>query len=180
MKRSRKQTLALIALAFIIGCARVPGRQASESKALIKRSGWDVSLLVALKQKRNLRLKSEASPAINITELLVPAEGVLLEDTISRIEGDAQQNGIRNSPMRVDHAVKYEVNGRVFCYFVSGPGVAIARISREETRVGTLGCISAFAFYDEDGDGKFESLLSWNIQVSFEPHIPDWASKIRG
>ena len=74
-------------------------------------------------------------------------------------------------------ADRFDVNGRVFCYTIFGPGAAIEQISKTEKRVAALGCESHFSFDDEDGDGKFETLVPLPDRTPFEPHVPLWAQR---
>ncbi|HEV8368374.1 MAG TPA: hypothetical protein VGQ39_10530 [Pyrinomonadaceae bacterium] len=152
-----------------------------QTRALTKRSGWNVRLLSNLKAKSRAPIATddESLQGIYATILIVPEEGILLEETAYPVEIDSQKQRVHLSPMSAHSAVKYDVDGRIFCYVVSGPGVGISRISKSEKRVGALGCLSAFAYYDEDGDGRFETLLSLDSQASFTLHVPSWVNKWR-
>lgn len=77
--------------------------------------------------------------------------------------------------MNASYASRFDVNGHIFCYTVRGPGVAITQISPTEKRVGALGCESFFAFYDNDGDGKFETLVPLATVGALDLHVPSWA-----
>ena len=146
----------------------VPG-----SRALVRHSGWNVRSLRRLRTKSRslLNFSDGRLKEVNQTVLAVPKEGILIEDTAS-YAGDSEV--ARSSPMNAYTVVKYDVGGRVFCYTVFGPGVSIVKKSKTEKRVGVLGCLSAFAYYDEDGDGRFEKLVPIDTEARFSPQVPGW------
>ena len=161
----------ILALASCLA-PNVGGRQQNGTprEALTKSSGWNVGLLSKLKSKSHSPIDDGTSRGIRASILLVPEEGILLEDT-AYMEVEGQKRSVRPSPMNVRTAVKYDVQGLVFAYLVSGPGVSILQISNDEMWVGALGCFSQFAYYDEDGDGRFETLYSV-VMEPFKLHVP--------
>ena len=146
---------------------------AAPARTLVRNSGWNVRPLRRLKMKSQslLNLSDGRLKKVNQTVLAVPKEGILIEDTASCARDSEVAH---SSPMNAYTVVKYDVGGRVFCYTVFGPGVSILKISKTEKRVGALGCLSAFAYYDKDGDGRFETLVALATDAPFSPLVPGW------
>jgi hypothetical protein len=53
----------------------------------------------------------------------------------------------------------------------------LVRISKTEKHVAALGCESFFAFYDNDGDGKFETLVPLDNDGSLNLNVPSWTQR---
>src|SRR5436190_9073674 len=151
MKITMERIALILALAFCLASnAGAQQQNEPQREALTKSSGWNVGSLSKLQSKSRSSIDDAKFRRISVSILVVPEEGILLEDT-AYLEVEGQKRSVRPSPMNVRTAVKYEVQGRVFGYVVTGPGVSILHISKNEMRVGALGCLSEFAYYDEDG-----------------------------
>ena len=176
MKITMGRIALILALASCLA-SNVGGQQQNEPQRedLTKSSGWNVGSLSKLKSKSRSPIDDGITRGISVSILVVPEEGILLEDT-AYLEVEGQKRSVRPSPMNVRTAVKYDVQGRVFGYVVSGPGVSILPISKDEMRVAALGCLSGFAYYDDDGDGRFETLSSVDMMKTFKLHVPSWVN----
>jgi len=123
--------------------------QTVNDQALVNASGWGIDALLVLKMKSQSEMRF-GTAKVCAAALLVPEEGILFEDTAYYLEVNGRRT-LHASPMNAYFASRFDVNGHVFAYTVRGPGVAIAQVSKTETRVGALGCESFFAFYDNVG-----------------------------
>lgn len=66
---------------------------------------------------------------------------------------------------------EYQINGHKFCYRVQANRMFI----NKETGISSqAGALFFFSYYDEDGDGKFESLELDESGLSDPPNIPQW------
>jgi hypothetical protein len=150
----------------------------SEIKGIIKSEGWNISRLNELKADARipwLKFGEGNSHTLYMTALIPPERGVLLEDTAYYITVERNQI-IHDSPMNARTIRRWDVDGKVFCYTVFGPGVGIQEEPNGDKFIATLGCITGFAYYDEDGDGKFEK-LAHAPSHSYSPQIPAWVLK---
>ena len=160
---------------LLLNAANAYPQNEHDDGRFVKPEGWNIASLQRLKTKSQSQLRV-ASSNVNVKALLVPDDGILFEDTAYCLDIHGSRT-LHPSPMNARGAARYDVNGRVFCYTVFGPGVAIAQISKTERRVGALGCESRFAFYDQDGDGKFETLVPLPYETPFEPKVPLWVQR---
>jgi hypothetical protein len=172
---SRRITLILLSCMSAVLFLTVVGRSQDNPEALVKRNGWDVVALRRLKLKTQSQVAVDGA-AVNVAALLVPQEGILFEDTAYYLNVNGNRT-LHASPMNAYGAARYDVNGRVFCYTIFGPGVAITQMSKTEKQVAALGCESHLAFYDQDGDGKFETLVPLADRGPFSPQIPSWVRR---
>jgi hypothetical protein len=158
---------------LLLTVPNVHPQSASNDQSFVKPHGWNIAPLEQLKTKSHSQLRV-ASGNVNVTALLVPEEGILFDDTAYYLNVNGNRT-LHPLPMNAYGAARFDVNGRVFCYTIFGSGVAIEQISKSARRVAALGCEFHFAFYDEDGDGKFETLVPLPDRTAFEPHVPLWA-----
>ena len=149
-----------------------------DDQTFVKPGGWNLRPLQHLKTGSQSR-ELISGMDVNISVLLVPEEGILFEDTAYYLNINGNRT-LHPSPMNARYASELDVNGHIFCYTVRGPGVAIQQISKTKKLVGALGCESFFAFYDEDGDGKFETLVPLPDRGPIDLHVPAWAQRYVG
>ena len=165
-------------LALLLTTAVASSQTDVDDQTFVKQGGWSLSSLQHLKIESQSR-EIVSAMDVNIAVLLVPKEGILLEDTAYYLNVNGNRT-LHPSPMNARYASKLDVNGHVFCYTVRGPGVSIQQISKTKRLVGALGCESFFAFYDEDGDGKFETLVPLPDRGPIDLHVPSWAQRYVG
>ena len=161
----------VIFVVSIVGVA-IALSQTANDRAFVKPGGWNIDALRPLKTKSQSETRL-GSANVSISDLLVPEEGILFEDTAYYLDANGSPT-LHASPMNAYSASRFDVNGHVFAYTIRGPGVAIAQISKTEKRVGALGCESFFAFYDTDGDGKFETLVPLETDGPLNLNVPFW------
>jgi hypothetical protein len=75
-------------------------------------------------------------------------------------------------PLRIQ---RFSYNGRTFCYLIA---VATYDYNDKTGFGGVAGDESSFAFYDEDGDGRFETREWANMMIGspdmFRLRLPQW------
>ena len=160
--------VALVFLPLVRGQQSV----APEDQAAVRNRGWNIQSFRFLKVKTQAPIEGQER-AVNCAVLLVPEGGILLEDTAYYVVVDGKRT-LHPSPMNAYTVSRFDVDGRVFGYTASVPGVSVERISKTQKSVAALGCESFFAFYDEDGDGRFETMVSIAYGVPFKVHVPTW------
>ncbi len=165
----------LAKLAILLGAVALALPQDANDGALVKSNGWNTGALRLLKTKSQSEMLVGAAN-VNVSVLVMPEEGILFEDTAYYLNINGNRT-LHPSPMNAYSASKFDVNGNVFAYTVRGPGVAIARISKTQKRVAALACESFFAFYDRDGDGKFETLVHLGDNGPLNLNVPSWARR---
>jgi hypothetical protein len=81
--------------------------------------------------------------------------------------------------IRVDYIKRFEANGKPYCYFFRGTCVKVRRYRKGKAQVQDVivqGCVTGYALYDEDGDGKFETFDPYATKL---PYIPElWLKTI--
>jgi len=160
---------------LLLTTAVAASRTGVDDQTFVKPGGWNLSSLQHLKTKSQSQ-ERVSGMNVNIAALLVPEEGILFEDTAYYLNVNGNRT-LNPSPMNAYYASRLDVNGHVFCYTIRGPGVAITQISKTEKRVGALGCESFFAFYDADGDGKFETLVPLDSDEPLNLNVPSWTQR---
>ena len=134
------------------------------SRVFIKESGWIIP-------NSNLRKASTVSFKVKVQD----ERKVKLKVTYYDFQDDIVTNepltslGIVSDKIRYQKISEYKIKDKIFCYKIS--------FSYDSSAV-----VSFFSYYDEDGDGKFESLVVDEIingRSSFfnVPHIPQWLLK---
>ena len=65
---------------------------------------------------------------------------------------------------------QYDIDGRTFCYVAE---VSPAKVGKDNRIISTVPTTSSLYFYDNDGDGKFET-AQWGRSFGFGLHAPQW------
>lgn len=139
----------------------------AEKGRVMREDGWEVPGLAAgvqMGERGLFRASSAAAPQIDLTWLRPTVKGddeFLIDDNYFR---EDERKALRLLPGRlaVIKIARYDVNQKPFCYvvFVHPQGV---------------GATNGLAYYDEDGDGKFEVIERASVLPSFLPRLPAWA-----
>jgi hypothetical protein len=102
--------------------------------------------------------------------------GILLWDAAYyRVENG--KRSLHGSPISANPVTRLDVDGRVFAYLAYGMGVAISEFNRRrpaESTFNFLGCFMGYAYYDLDGDGRFELLATSEKLRGANIFIPSW------
>lgn len=156
----------------------------SEVAGIINPQGWVIPQVKAQPYEGRAPLKrlggSNSKTIYYLYHAIGEDEEVLLDVT----EYYAKSIGARKNHrdlMRIHTAEQYDVNGKVFCYSFIGYHVVMDKTKQGWVRA-TLGTgLHGIAFYDEDGDGKFEKLAGFNVNPlpsrKFKIHAPAWVLK---
>jgi hypothetical protein len=139
--------------------------QTTSSKALkvTRESGWEIP---SLKQSRVTRSRQTLSnkndePVQIYWTWLEPQQESLL-DTSSYLPEELKVLRLESGVWSVTRVIEYDVDERKFCYVIL-------------IHPQNAGALSALHYYDEDGDGNFETVERGNAHfVSFIPRIPQW------
>jgi hypothetical protein len=125
-----------------------------------------------------MRVGDDNSPTVYRSVLRPTGGKVLFEDTAFYTfdEGSGTLK-IARQPLMADEVIRYDVNGKAFCYTVAGTCVSVTSDQKGVKRILFLGCTTGYAFYDEDGDGILEKLDLEGDPSRFKLHIPEWVAK---
>lgn len=134
-----------------------------------KKDGWDVPCLAISRTEIPVEtyLSKTISPKINLTELKLSQEVTtyiytyFLEQSENLI--------VHPNKVRVGKIERFAVGNRAFCYIVYGNYVETDGKTKAEVSMGKM---STFVYYDDNGDGLFEVFDSG--PPTFEPRIPKW------
>jgi hypothetical protein len=151
----------------------------SEIKGIVKSEGWDISRLDEWKADARIpwfNIGEGGTHTLYMMAIIPPEKGVLLVDTAYYMTDEQGKRIIHDSPMKARTIRRWDVDGKVFCYTVFGPGVGIQQEPNGDILIATLGCVTGFAYYDEDGDGRFEKMVHAPSE-SYSPQIPAWVWK---
>ena|ERR1044072_1534802 len=148
----------------------------SNAKKYIKEGGWKVPDLNSSRRTLTLSKKvnlNNASVRVLITEF-EPTTEILTDEPFKTINLSIEL--IHINTIRI-----YSVRGHVFCYRIQADEAS--KDNKQRTVYG--GMLFFFSYYDEDGDGKFESLVldevdsSGNNSFYAFPHLPKWLSNVK-
>jgi len=93
--------------------------------------------------------------SVNVKSYAI-SEDILIEDPAKFLENLPESRSPSLGLLRV-HAIKeFEINGRIFCYQVRFMRAGVDPITG---KVGYGGGLFFYSYYDDDGDGKIESLV---------------------
>jgi hypothetical protein len=155
---------------------KTEGAGKPREKAL-KQEGWRVPGIE--EYKKVSRVKERQVTGGTVTQKVFEAEARPVVDLDGTTVGNIDQKGINVSYQIAKKKKRlfdvrdfstYEVNGRVFAYGVTLVPVAIEK----HTRV-YVGAMYSLFYYDEDGDGRFETRYS-GLPL---PKTPTWVGMAR-
>jgi hypothetical protein len=139
----------------------------NRSLKIIKKDGWTIPGLKQSEIKKPRHSNDSVSGQKIFFTVLEPKQDVITEFAPDTLQQKAPL--LLNKKWLVDSITQYDINNRIFCYkvFLS---IVDTNVSGEvNTRYGAS---TAIVYYDEDGDGKFETLdLEDNLA---RPRIPQW------
>ena len=111
------------------------------------------------------------------TEINLPEGGGILLWDAAYYKVENGRRMLHESPISANPITKLDVDGRVFAYLAYGTGVAITEFNRRRPSESTfifLSCFMGYAYYDLDGDGKFELLAASERLRGANLFIPSW------
>lgn len=140
-------------------------RQAGEDY-FIKATGWDMPHLAGLRTGESSISHQPGDDgkliAINLTNLY-PASDVITDEPLASV-------GYKLGVFKLVSMVKCDINGHVFEYSQQVTSVISDQKSGKIVENGTP---YFFRYYDMDGDGLFETLVTDSSDIM----VPDWAQK---
>jgi hypothetical protein len=138
---------------------------------IIKKDGWIVPTLTSemvVKPRTSLKVRSyrvfktEYGPKDDF--IVTATRKVFADSGLMEDEGEH---------WRIWSIIKFEKNDTVFCYMMKGAKVILDSDGVVKGRVATA---IGLNLYDEDGDGKFETLEFASISPEI-PRLPKWVSE---
>ncbi|MBK7704489.1 MAG: hypothetical protein IPJ30_01630 [Acidobacteria bacterium] len=132
-----------------------------ESRVFIRDGGWPIPKSHLVKdQSFGLKMKLPDGRNVKLKGIIYDFSKEIVSDEPFRTLGYSNPN------IRFTELFEYKIKGRTFCYKLLYSYV-------------TKGVDNFLAYYDEDGDGVFESLVldetvNGRYSVSNIPHIPPW------
>jgi hypothetical protein len=146
-------------------------------KKTVKEDGWRVPGIDEYRKVSSVTEKQVKGVAV--TQKVFEAEARPVVDLDGQTVGNIDAKGINVSQAVADEKKRlfdvrgfstYEVNGRVFAY-----GVTLVPVVIEKNIRTYAGAMYSLFYYDEDGDGRFETRYS-GLPL---PGIPAWVGAAR-
>lgn len=174
-------SLSLAAVLVSVGnavCAVAQDRQSVAPKRVVMPQGWKIPGL-AESQARRPRHPLPAGYGVQgvplqIT-LLRPKREVRDTVLLYGVKDDGETVVVGQRRVAVRAIIKCDVNEKVFLYIVQFGNLGFDPVSRAVSQSGIFGLL----YYDDDGDGIFESRESGPLVVTRDLRIPDWVLKKR-
>lgn len=156
-----------------VGEIPIPGKLPDGGKTLVMKTGWHPPEVVPEKSKEyQFKAKTRDGREVSVKSTFYqPIFGVLVEPVSSEHVG--------LGPLAIQAVKEYKVKNRTFACAV--------QVNRVEIDPGTNaitsshGSVFFFTYYDEDGDGTFETLALdergdkfGHISFALPPHVPNW------
>lgn len=137
-----------------------------DEQKVMKEGGWEIPGLAQGKvtQPRTVFRSSDVDGVRVYWAWLRPeaqeGEEFIIEDAYFSAD---ERKTLRLIPgeQAVMKIARYDVGERVFCYQVT-------------IHPKGIGAMNALVYYDEDGDGRFETVERGSVLPSFVPRIPQW------
>jgi hypothetical protein len=141
-------------------------------RALIKDTGWQVAY------SNTGRGEQARITAKTIDGLEVPIDLTSYRPEFGSIrlaEDVAASIGLGN--LNVQTMLEYKVKDRTFAYAI---GANQIDLDENNKITGSRMMIMNFMFYDEDGDGRFETLIKSDpvFNTTRRPQVPQWAAQV--
>lgn len=168
----------------LLVCAPVLGQRVVDvqPEGVVKLRGWVIPHLRHLRDRERVAVMpvgAEGKHTLYATEIGIPEDRaiVLADAAYYRVE-DGRRDLI-GSPIDARSLTRLDVDGRVFAYIAYGTGVALTASRRRsgESVYIYLGCVMGYAYYDLDGDGKFELLARSERLAGAKVFIPAWVMR---
>jgi hypothetical protein len=172
---------ALLLVILLLTCGPVLGQRVIDVQpdGVAKPSGWVIPNLHKLRRRGRVPVMPvgpEGKHTLYASEIEPPKNrAILLEDAAYyRVE-----NGRRDlieSPIEAESLARLDVDGKVFAYIAFGAGIGLTESQRRpgELVYISMGCVMGYAYYDLDGDGKFELLTRSDRWPGTKVFIPAW------
>lgn len=153
-----------------------------DGKSAINEDGWEIPALASFNKRRTATLEEKTgdgkSVKINLTEYIQnPSAEVITEEPFKSISAGPDPSWKSIGSMSIIDLTEFDVNGNKFAYKL---GVVRVALDTQRKVVERAGSVFPLMYYDEDGDGKFETLIleEQNSRgtngFNIAPQIPQW------
>jgi len=137
---------------------------------VINEKGWTVSGLSRAKIVSPRTLVNGREGELLYITLLQPRTETIATVPIFWLTENGSILNTREQTIAVRSIERYDVDQHVFCYVQAGVGSSYD----EKTKRGGYGGQFVLIYYDNDGDGIFESFELGNSAKPFIPVVPAW------
>lgn len=146
-------------------------KESAHIHQVFKKGGWVIPGLDG-SHAVSKRISVNNSGAANIFRTqLAPRKGEILTDLPYYIL-KCDQLEIKQQPFAIRNISQFDVEGKVFAYFVEGTYTNSVR-----PPVTYAGAVSYFLFVDSTGSGTFD-LYQTDVSLPFKSGVPDWVQKL--
>ena len=150
-------------------------RRPDGGRTFLLADGWAIPSLAAAERE-----EFETSIPTAYGQSVKVRRTVIKTDPLSLFTGNPLHLiGMHSKDIRINKVKEYRTSAGIFCYNFQVNDAAVDE-STNELRP-TRGLLYSYSYYDEDGDGVFESLI-YDEKDRFghqgfegEPHVPEWA-----
>ncbi len=148
----------------------------SNIRRVVKEQGWEI---IGLRQSRVVEPRHifegyGEKPAPIYATAFKPNQGFVAEVPLYyRLLEGGEVLAITEQSISIRSIVRYDVHEKIFCYFVRG----VAAFYDKKSGHGGYGGEYGLLYYDNDGDGKFESFEQGGHIPPFIPQVPKWVLK---
>ncbi|QQS33237.1 MAG: hypothetical protein IPM50_01250 [Acidobacteriota bacterium] len=131
----------------------------------IRKDGWKLPDLKSrpIMRKANVDLKDSRGNAVSATVVEYGPNDLVTDEPFRDIDATFGQ-------IKIQSVSRYSVGERVFAYWCVAHSVGVN--NRRTKSAKSIGISFVFAFFDKDGDGKFETILKSPQTQLF---VPSWA-----
>jgi hypothetical protein len=150
-------------------------RRSDGGRTFVKADGWSIpSLAAAEREEFETSITTAGGRSVKVYRTVIKT------DPLSLFTGNPLHLiGMRSKDIRINKVKEYRTSAGIFCYKFL---VNDADVDENTNKVrSTRGLLYPYSYYDEDGDGVFESLV-FDEKDRFghqgfegEPHVPEWA-----
>ena len=173
--------LFIVTVVLLGGAVPALSQQISSARfeALIKPAGWKIPRLRSLVVVSRSPWQ-EIEDGIEVYRSVLRMRGknssILFEDLdFYEFDESGKSLTVRTNSLMVDEIIRYDVAGKAFAYVFSGTCVSLGPRTRRGRSVLYMGCMTRMAFYDEDGDGIFETRN--NRLMPGRESVPAWVKQ---
>lgn len=150
-------------------------RRLENGKTFVRADGWPIPSLGEAEREEfatSIMTSDGRSVEVHSTVIRTDPLPLYVENPLYLIDIGAEK-------IRINKVKEYRTSAGVFCYrFLANDAI----VDENTNKLRTRGALYPYSYYDEDGDGVFESLIiseeDRNRRKGFEiePHLPDWVS----
>jgi hypothetical protein len=150
-------------------------RRSDGGKTFVREEGWPIQSFDGAEREEfetSMTTTGGRSVKVNRTVIKTDPLSVFSANPLHLI-------GMRSKDIRINKVKEYRTSAGIFCYKFLVNDAEVDE-STGELR-STRGLLYSYSYYDENGDGVFESLVvdekdrNGRSGIESEPHLPEWA-----